>query len=116
MTEIEEGWICAKCNVEMKPGIIPKYEYEKGIPLSNVSTLRCPKCDNVFFTEEQADEMEARTEELKKRTFGFLRKVAVSGKSLVVGIPSELASHLHIKQGQKVKILPAVDGFLVQKA
>lgn len=116
MTESEHGWICAKCNVEMRLGVVPKYEYTEGIPLNNVQALRCPKCNNVFFTEEQADEMEARTEEIKKRDFSFPRKVTISGKSLVVGIPSELAEHLHIKKGQKVRILPSSNGFLVQKA
>jgi len=113
---MKDGWYCAKCNIEMRLGVVPKYEYTEGIPLYNVQAYLCPKCDNVFFTEEQADEMEARTEELKKRTFAFLRKVAVSGKSLVIGIPSELAEHLRIKQGQKVKILPSSNGFFVQKA
>jgi len=102
--------------VELKPAILANYEYEEDIPLHNVSALKCPKCDNVVFTEKQADELESRTEELKKRTFGFPRKVTISGKSLVVGIPSELAEHLHIKKGQKVRILPSRNGFLVQKA
>lgn len=113
---MKDGWYCAKCNVEMHLGIVPKYEYEEGIPLNNVQAFLCPKCENVVFTEEQADEMEARTEEIKKRVFGFMRRVTISGKSLVVGIPSELAEHLHFKKGQKVKLLPTNSGFLVQKA
>jgi len=113
---MKNGIYCAKCNVEMYLGIVPKYEYTEGIPLHNVSAHLCPKCDNVFFTEEQADEMEARTEEIKKHDFAFPRKVTISGKSLVVSIPSALAKHLHIKQGQKVRILPSSNGFFVQKA
>lgn len=60
--------------------------------------------------------MKERTSELKEYTFGFERKVMVSGKSLVVSIPYELAEHLHIRQGQKVKIFPVADeGLMVRK-
>ena len=113
---MKDGWYCGKCNSEMKLGIVPRYEYLEGVPLHNVRAYLCTKCENYIFTEEQADEMEARTEKIVQRNFGFLRKVTISGKSLVVGIPSALAGHLHIKQGQKVKILPTNSGFLVQKA
>ena len=113
---VEEGIFCAKCNVKMKLGVLPKYEYEEGYPLHNVKVYQCPKCNNVFFTEEQAHEMEARTTELKEHEFGFERKVIISGKSLVVGIPAELVNHLHIKKGQKVKIVPiAREGLLIKK-
>jgi len=113
---MKEGWYCAKCNVEMEPCVVPRYEYVVGIPLDNVQAMQCPKCENVFFTEEQAHAMRDRTEEIKKRDFSFPRKVTISGKSLVVGIPAALAEHLHIKKGQKVRILPSSNGFFVQKA
>ncbi len=115
MARMKDGWYCAKCNVESKLGVVP--QYEDGFPLHNVQAYICPKCDNVFFTEEQAHEMKARTKELKEYSFGFQRKVTISGKSLVVGIPAELADHLHLKKGQKVKIVPvANDSFLIRKA
>ncbi|MBI4148021.1 AbrB/MazE/SpoVT family DNA-binding domain-containing protein [Candidatus Woesearchaeota archaeon] len=111
------GIYCAKCNVQMKLGVLPKYEYEEGYPLHNVQAYRCPKCSKVFFSEEQAKEMEARTAEVKEYSFGFERKVTISGKSLVVGIPSELAVHLDIKQGTKVRIFPvAKEGFMIKPA
>lgn len=117
MEKLKDGWYCAQCNVEMKLRIIPKYEYLEGCPLSNVDGYQCPKCDNVFFTEEQAKQMKARTKELLERSFGFERKLTVSGKSLVVGIPSELAKHLKLKKGQRLRITPvADDGFLIRKA
>ena len=112
---IDDGIFCVKCNVRMKLGIIPSYEYEESYPLHNIRAYRCPNCTNIFFTEEQAHEMEARTTELKEHEFGFERKVTISGKSLVVGIPIELAKHLHIKKGQKVKIIPIIkDGFMIK--
>lgn len=107
---------CAKCNLEMKEVLLPRYEYEEGYPLHNISAYRCNKCNKTFFTEEQAKEMESRTEEIKEYLFGFERKVTISGKSLVVGIPHELAEHLHMKKGDRVKIFPvAKDGFLIRK-
>ena len=112
----KEQILCAKCQTEMKEGLLPKYEYEQGYPLHNVQAYQCPQCNKIFFTEQQAKEMKSRTNELKEYTFGFERKVTISGKSLVVGIPSELADHLEIRQGQKVKIIPvAKDGFMIRK-
>ncbi|MDP4012428.1 MAG: hypothetical protein Q8R00_02375 [Candidatus Nanoarchaeia archaeon] len=114
--KIVEGISCAKCNKEMILGTLSKYEFEEGYPLHNVQVFQCPKCNKNFFTESQANEMEVRTSELKEYTFGFERKVTISGKSLVVGIPSELADHLQIKKGQKVRVIPiAKDGFMVKK-
>jgi len=110
----EEIW-CAKCDAGMKLATTPRYEYEPGFPLHNVESFTCPKCGKVFFTEEQARRMRQQTEEMKDQAFSFERTITVSGKSLVVGVPSELASHLHIKQGQRVRIIPlAKEGFLVK--
>ena len=112
-----EGIYCARCNLQMKIGVLPRYEYEEGYPLHNVHAYQCPKCNKIFFTEKQAHEMEARTLEVKEYTFGFERKVTVSGKSLVVGIPSELATHLNMKQGTKVRIIPiAKEGLMIKPA
>ena len=112
---INEEIICAKCNVPMKLGILPRYEYEEGYPLHNVHAYQCPKCNKIFFTEEQAQEMNLHTKELKEYAFGFERKVTISGKSLVLGIPVELAEHLGLGKGKKVRIIPvAKEGFMVK--
>lgn len=112
----EEKIYCAKCDEEMRLVVLPKYEYEDELPLHNVQTYKCLRCKNTFFTEEQAKEMELRTNELKECQFGFERKITISGKSLVVGIPSELADHLRIKQGTKVKVIPiSNEGLMIRK-
>lgn len=112
----ENVWYCAKCHGEMKTVLLPSYEYEEGTPLYNVPALRCSSCQNIFFTEQQADDMESRTNDLLKTTFGFERKITMSGKSLVIGVPYELADHLGLKPGKKVKIFPMEnDGFIVRK-
>ncbi len=107
---------CAKCDEEMPEVLLPRYEYEESVVLHNVSAFRCNSCEKIFFSQQQAKAMKARTQELKEYTFGFERKVLVSGKSLVVGIPQELAEHLDIHQGQTVKIYPlANEGLVVKK-
>jgi len=107
---------CAKCKEEMKEILLPKYEYEQGMPLRHVAAYSCPECHKFFFTENQAKEMEARTNGLKECQFGFERKLTVSGRSLVLGIPKALVTHLQLKQGQKVKIFPmSIEGFLIRK-
>jgi len=45
--------ICKKCGIEAKEIIIDRYEYEEGIPLSNVHAFECPNCKEFIFTEEQ---------------------------------------------------------------
>ncbi len=113
----KEGIFCAKCNEKMDLSLLDKYEFEEGYLLHHVTAYKCPKCNKTFFTEEQAHEIEARTQELKEYTFGFQRKVTMSGRNLVVGIPSELADHLKIKQGQTVRIIPiAKEGFMIKKS
>lgn len=116
-TNLEENKIyCVKCDEAMKLVSLPSYEFEEGTPLHNVQGYKCFRCGKLFFTEAQAKEMEARTNELKEYTFGFRRKVTISGKSLVIGIPSELAEHAKITSGTPVKILPiSNEGFIVRK-
>lgn len=113
---MKEGkWYCVKCNVEVKKSILDTYEYEEGILLHDVECYKCPKCGELFFTENQADKMEKRTEKLKKQMFFFVRKIGYSGKSLTITIPESLASHLKVKRGQKVKIRPLnKKGFMVE--
>lgn len=113
----ENAIYCAKCDEEMKLVLLPKYEYEEGLPLHNVGAYRCNSCGKIFFTEAQAKDLEARTHEIKEYQFGFERKITISGKSLVVTIPYEIANHLNMKAGQMVKLFPiAKEGFLIKKA
>lgn len=112
----ENVFYCATCNKEMNLVLLKNYEFEDGLPLAGVSAYQCAKCHEFFFTEQQAKTMEQRTNQLKEHTFGFQRKITISGKSLALGIPSELADHLHLKQGTAVKIMPLTkNGFLVKK-
>ncbi len=108
--------VCAKCNEKMENVVLDKYEYVKRFPLYNVPAYQCKKCSNLFFMEKMVKDMEKRTKELKVNAFGFERAIAVSGKGLVLRMPSDLVSHLKLKEGENVKIIP-VDhkGFLVER-
>jgi len=106
---------CTKCDEPMEEVLLPNYEYVEGYPLRNVLAYKCYKCGDIFFTETQVKEMETRTKSIREHIFGFERKVTVSGKSLAITIPHELAKHIGIKQGQKIKIIPvANEGFMIR--
>lgn len=97
--------ICGKCRQEMQEVEIEKYEFEEGIILENVKAMRCPN-GHVTFTEEQALDMERRTEDIKKHAFRFVRSVSKSARSLVIRIPSDLAKHLGLTEDSKVEMVP----------
>ncbi len=108
--------ICTKCSEQMKKVILDRYEYVKNFPLYNIPAYQCDGCGNLFFTEKIINEMESRTKELKIHSFGFERTVATSGKGLVIRVPSDLASHLKLKEGENVKIIPINHkGFIVER-
>ena len=108
--------VCTKCKEEMKKVILDKYEYVKEFPLYNIPAYQCRKCGNLFFTEKMVEDMESRTEELKIHMFGFERTIATSGKGLTVRIPSDLAAHMKLREGESIKIIPVNHkGFLVER-
>ncbi|MEW5955436.1 MAG: hypothetical protein AB1626_02765 [Candidatus Micrarchaeota archaeon] len=107
--------ICKKCRQPAEEVVLDSYEYLEGIPLQSVRALECPRCKQFVFTPEQVEEMEARTETIKAHLFGFKRKVTVSGRSLVINLPEDLARHMHIIKGKIVNLLPLDDKrFLVE--
>lgn len=63
--------ICGKCEKEMKEIELKEYEFEDGIILDNVRAMQCPT-GHVTFTEEQADILEQRTEDIIVKNLTFL--------------------------------------------
>lgn len=106
MVKFSDKIYCANCNILMQKSILSEYEYLVGLPLKNIPTYKCPRCKQIFFTEKQSASMERKSQAMEQSRFGFERKITISGKSLAVTIPSELAEHLMLKQGSKVKIMP----------
>lgn len=103
---MKEEIYCAKCNLKMRETVIPTYEYVEGIPLHNVNGYKCPRCGQLYFTEDQADELERLTNQEKKRAFTFTRKISYAGRSLVINLPEDLVSHMHITKGNLAKLTP----------
>jgi hypothetical protein len=101
MTEI----ICGKCRQEMREVELEQYEFEEGIVLEKVRAMRCPN-GHITFTEQQASDMEQRSEEIKKNAFRFVRSVSKSARSLVIRIPADLAKHLDITENSKIEMIP----------
>jgi hypothetical protein len=67
--------------------------------------MKCPS-GHVTFTEEQADILEQRTEDIKIHAFRFIRSISKSARSLVIRIPSDLAKYLDIDEKSKVEMIP----------
>jgi len=97
--------ICGKCNQEMEEVELKAYEFEDGIVLDNVKAMRCPS-GHITFTEEQADILEQRTEDIKTHAFRFIRSISKSARSLVIRIPADLAKHMDIDEKSKVEMIP----------
>ena len=97
--------ICGKCKQKMQEVEIELYEFEEGVILDKVKAMRCPE-GHITFTEAQAQDMEHRTEEIKKHAFRFVRSVSKSARSLVIRIPSDLAKHLGLSENSKVEMIP----------
>ncbi len=97
--------ICGKCNQEMQEVELKEYEFEDGIVLESVKAMRCP-LGHVTFTEEQADVLETRTEDIKMHAFRFIRSISKSARSMVIRIPADLAKHLEIDEKSKVEMIP----------
>lgn len=71
--------------------------------------LNALNATSLFFTAGQVDEMERRTDLIKAHSFAFERKVTVSGRSLSINIPEDLARHLHVLKGKAVRLIPLDD-------
>ncbi len=97
--------ICGKCRQEMQEVELEQYEFDEGIVLEHVKAMRCPQ-GHVTFTEEQALDMERRSEDIKKYAFRFVRSVSKSARSLVIRIPADLAKHLDINENSKIEMIP----------
>jgi YgiT-type zinc finger domain-containing protein len=77
-----------------------------GVSLGEFEGERCPKCGETFLDEAGMDELEKRARAAGVWGLGKKAKVAKSGNSLVIRIPSELAKYLHLKPGSEVFVHP----------
>lgn len=77
-----------------------------GVDLGAYSAEVCDRCAETFFTPESVDRIEAKAKKLGLWGLASKVKVARSGNSLVVRIPSALARHLRLKSGQELMVSP----------
>lgn len=101
--------ICKKCKEEVRKIKLPRYEQEKGIVLEDVEAYQCPNCGEFVFTEGQIEEVERRTEAMKFHRFSFERTITISGRSLVINIPEDIARHMKLSKGKKTRLTPLDD-------
>lgn len=97
-----------KCPACGKGALRPKRVREEmfGVSLGAYEAEVCDACDEVFFTSESVDKIENRAKELGLWGLASKVKVARSGNSLVVRIPSPLARYLKLRKGQEVLVAP----------
>jgi YgiT-type zinc finger domain-containing protein len=97
-----------KCPVCGQGKLRPKRVREEmfGVTLGSYDAEVCDHCGEVFFTSESVDLIEARARELGLWGLASKVKVARSGNSLVVRIPSPLARYLKLRSGQEVLVAP----------
>ncbi|MBI5159285.1 hypothetical protein HY992_04150 [Candidatus Micrarchaeota archaeon] len=100
---------CLKCKEHARKIVLPTYEYVKGVTLQNVAAFECPKCRELVFTEKQVGDMEKRADAIKAHLFAFVRKITVSGRSLVINIPEDVVRHMRLSKGKKTKLFPIDD-------
>jgi YgiT-type zinc finger domain-containing protein len=77
-----------------------------GVDLGSYPAEVCSECGEAFLTGESVHQVEARAKELGLWGRASKVKVARSGNSLVVRIPSSLARYLDLKSGQEVTVVP----------
>jgi len=77
-----------------------------GVDLGTYAAEVCDHCGEVFFTADSVDKIEDRAKELGLWGLASKVKVARSGNSIVVRIPSPLARYLKLKTGQEVIVAP----------
>lgn len=77
-----------------------------GVTIGTFEAGVCDRCREAFFTSESVDQIEIRSRELGLWGLASKVKLARSGNSLVVRIPSPLARYLKLRSGQEVMLAP----------
>lgn len=77
-----------------------------GVDLGEFEAEVCKACGEAFFGEAAMDLLEQRARKAGVWGLGKKLKIARSGNSLVLRIPADLASFLHLKVGKEVYVRP----------
>jgi len=94
---------CPACGKgTLRPGT--GHEEMFGVDLGTYLGEICDRCGESFLSSENMDKLAERAKELGIWGLASTVKIARSGNSLVVRIPSPLARYLKMKKGQEVLI------------
>jgi len=96
---------CPVCgNGKLKSTKVPYEVY--GIKLGDFPAQICTKCNEEWFNEQTSKEIEKIEKE--KGLFGLSKKskISYSGNSLMVRIPEQIATFMHLKKENGIIIHP----------
>ena len=74
--------------------------------LGDFEAEKCPKCNEVFYSEETSRKM---TESAKKKGLWGLNaesKIGQSGTTLDIRLPKKIIEFMNLKKGESIKIYP----------
>lgn len=94
--------VCGKGT--LRPGTV--HEEMFGVDLGKYPGEVCDRCGESFLSSESMHKVEQKAKELGLWGLASKVKIARSGNSLVVRIPSSLARYLKMKSGQEVLVSP----------
>jgi YgiT-type zinc finger domain-containing protein len=94
--------ICGKGT--LRSGLV--HERMFGIDLGDYPGEICDRCGESFLSSDHMKRVEERAKELGLWGLASKVRIAKSGNSLVVRIPSRLARYLKLKSGQEVLVAP----------
>lgn len=97
-----------KCPICEKGNLIKTKEehFHQGINLGFYPAEKCSSCGEVFTEGKYMQEIEKKAKEKGIWGLGKRTKVTVSGNSLAIRIPKEIADYLKIKKDKNVYIHP----------
>ena len=95
---------CPICNGSLKREKVP-YKYND-VSLGAFEADVCSKCNEVYFTENSSDEIDATARKLGIWGLERKSKISYSGNSLVIRIPKDIARFMKISKGKEISIYP----------
>ncbi|MEK6858210.1 MAG: AbrB/MazE/SpoVT family DNA-binding domain-containing protein [Nanoarchaeota archaeon] len=93
---------CYKCNVEVK-------EFKAVKDNITLNCLKCPKCNEEFFTSSELIKYDILTGKRK-----MIRKFGIVGESPVIRLPEEIIKSYKIEPGDYGLFEKREEGFLVR--
>ena len=96
---------CVICNGKTAKQAVEHKEF--GVLVGKFPAEVCEKCNETYYSEETAAEIQKKSKDLG--LFGLARKVKIAelGNSIAIRIPKEIGEFLHLRKGNEVLLVPA---------